>query len=123
MTTIFNYRGSDMNDNPVTGFLTKKKIRSSGKVQWAIATGNCSLAETIPISDDFKLLLGIDEDGKYICEGDILDFDSITGEPLSAELAVVLVDKYGKHYYAPKEITWLVGRDSEYKASHKRNSS
>lgn len=121
MTTIFNYRGYDMNDNPVTGFLTKKKIRSSGKIQWAIATGNCSLAETIPIDDDFKLLLGIDEDGKYICEGDILDFTSIRNEPVSVELAVVLVDKYGRHYYAPKEITWLVGRDSEYKSTVRRD--
>ena len=121
MKTIFQYQGSDINGNYVQGFLTKKKIRSSGKITWAIAKGNCSLAETIPISDDFKLILGIDENHNFICEGDIVDFDSINDEPLSAELAVVLVDKYGKHYYAPKEITWLVGRDSEYKSTVRRD--
>lgn len=67
-----------------------------------------------------KQLIGLDhrkEVIEEIYEGDITDFDSISGEPLSAELAVVLVDKYGKHYYAPKEITWLVGSDSEYKST------
>ena len=110
------FRGTDMNGNYVFGFLTKKKIRSSGKLSWAIATGNCSLAETIPIDDDFSIVIGEDDTGNVICAGDVTAFTD-NGEPLSAELYVALVDKYGHHYYAPCEYHWLFGSNNEYKPS------
>lgn len=41
------------------------------------------------------------------------------GEPLSAELTVVLADKYRRHYFAPAEYTWLFGHSSEFKTSRR----
>lgn len=45
------FRGKDINGNYEYGLLTKKKLRSSGEIRWAIATGNCSLAETVPVNE------------------------------------------------------------------------
>ena len=55
------------------GLLTKKKIRSSGEIMFAIAKGNCSLAETVPVkADTIAQLVGYDADGNEIYEGDEL---------------------------------------------------
>lgn len=51
MRTI-KFRGRDMNGHFVYGLLTKKKIRSSGEIRWAIATGNCTAGETVPINEN-----------------------------------------------------------------------
>ena len=70
--------------------------------------------------DTVAQLLGRDEYGQEIYEGDVIDYTAESplgfpvGLPLSAQLAVVLVDKFGKHYFAPKKFRWLVGSDKEY---------
>ena len=70
--------------------------------------------------ESVKELIGYDDCGKEIYEGDVIEntAQSPLGFPiglsLSAELVVVLVDKFGKHYYAPKKFRWLVGSDKEY---------
>lgn len=55
------FRGKDINGNYEYGLLTKKKIRSSGELRFAIATGNCSMAETVPVVEP-EVLIG-DESG------------------------------------------------------------
>ena len=70
MRTI-KFRARDMNGHYVYGLLTKKKIRSSGEIRWAIATGNCSSA--VPVNESsIAQLVGFDADGKEIYEGDII---------------------------------------------------
>ena len=64
------FRGHDINGNYVYGLLTKKKIRSNGTIRYAIARGNCSLAETVPIGDEFAQLIGVDKNGREVYEGD-----------------------------------------------------
>ena len=64
------FRGHDINGNYVYGLLTKKKIRSNGTIRYAIAKGNCSMAETVPIGDEFAQLIGVDVRGKEVYEGD-----------------------------------------------------
>ena len=64
------FRGSDMNGHYVYGLLTKKKIRNGGRLSWAIATGNCSLGETIPVSDSFQQLIAIDKNNREVYEND-----------------------------------------------------
>lgn len=98
---IIKYRGYDINDNPVDGLLTKKKIRNSGKISWAIATGNCSLAETVPITADFAPIVGQIGD-RLICDGDTVGLTDF-GAPYSAELSVVFTDIFGKSYFPPKD--------------------
>lgn len=67
------FRGRDMNGHFVYGLLTKKRIRSSGEIRWAIATGNCSLAETVPVNENsIAQLVGLDCDGREIYEGDLV---------------------------------------------------
>lgn len=67
------FRGRDMTGHFVFGLLTKKRIRSSGEVVFAIATGNCSLAETIPVNENsIAQLVGCDADGREVYEGDTL---------------------------------------------------
>ena len=69
MRTI-KFRGRAMNGDFVYGLLTKKKIRSSGEIHWAIVTGNCTAGETIPINENsIAQLGGYDKDGKEIYEG------------------------------------------------------
>ena len=72
MRTI-KFRGRAMNRDFVYGLLTKKKIRSSGEIHWAIATGNCTAGETIPINENsIAQLVGYDANGEEIYEGDIV---------------------------------------------------
>ena len=68
---IIKFRGRAMNGDFVYGFLTKKKIRSSGEIRYAIATGNCTAGETIPVNENsIAQLIGVDVDGNEIYEGD-----------------------------------------------------
>lgn len=68
------FRGQDMNGHWIIGLLTKKKIRSSGKISFAIATGNCSQGETVPVSEhSVGQFTGFtDANDQDIFEGDIL---------------------------------------------------
>ena len=73
MRTI-KFRGRDINGNFVYGFLTKKKIRSSGEIRYAIATGNCTAGETIPVNENsIAQFIGLDSAGNEIYEGDLLE--------------------------------------------------
>ena len=101
-----------MNGNFVDGLLTKKKIRSSGRISWAIATNDCALADTIPVNH-FAPIIGQDPNGQIICASDVIELNA--GEPLSAELCVVLIDKYGHHHFAPNSYHWFFGQSFEYK--------
>lgn len=70
MRTI-KFRGRDMNGHFVYGLLTKKKIRSSGEIRWAIATGNCTAGETVPVNENsIAQLVGYDSAGNEVYEGD-----------------------------------------------------
>ena len=73
MRTI-KFRGRAMNGDFVYGLLTKKKIRSSGEIRWAIADGNCSAAETVPVTEkSIAQLIGLDSAGNEVYEGDLLE--------------------------------------------------
>ena len=86
------FRGRDINGNFVYGLLTKKKIRSSGEIRWAIATGNCSAAETIPVRENsIAQLIGLDANGNEVYETDNViriegdgDFDIEKSFPMAA---------------------------------------
>ena len=86
------FRGRDINSNYVYGLLTKKKVRANGSVTWAIATGNCSLAETIPVDESsIAQLVDVDADGNEVYEGDAL-FDQ-DGDIFCARLVGVACDQ------------------------------
>ncbi len=71
MIRPIKFRGRDMNGHFVFGLLTKKKIRSSGEICYAIATGNCSAGETIPVNENsIAQLVGYDANGNEVYEGD-----------------------------------------------------
>ena len=71
------FRGISMSGHWYYGLLTKKKIRSSGILQFAIVNGNFTLGETIPIIEDTicRFTGATDVDNKEIYEGDILNHD------------------------------------------------
>ena len=71
------FRGKNINGANVYGLLTKKKIRSSGELSWAIATGNCTAGETVPVDEKtIAQLVGYDSDDNEIYEGDeLIDAD------------------------------------------------
>ena len=71
MRTI-KFRGRDMTGHFVYGLLTKKRIRHSGEISWAIATGTRQ-SEVIPVNENsIAQLVGFDSDGREVYEGDIL---------------------------------------------------
>ena len=72
MRTI-KFRARDINGRFVYGLLTKKKIRSSGEFRYAIATGNCTAGETVPITEkSIAQLVGFDSAGNEVYEGDLI---------------------------------------------------
>ena len=85
MKRPIKFRGRDINGHFVFGLLTKKKIRSSGEIRWAIAIGNCSAAETIPVNENsIAQLVGVDSAGNEVYEGDIvIDF---AGHEVTADM-------------------------------------
>lgn len=68
------FRGKDMSGCWVYGLLTKKKIRNSGEIRYAIATGDCSLSNTIPVIEKSvgEFTGCYDSKGVEIYDGDIL---------------------------------------------------
>lgn len=65
------FRGKDINGHYVYGLLTKKKIRNSGKLSYAIASGNFTQGETIPVDEkSVSQLVGYDKNGKELYYGD-----------------------------------------------------
>lgn len=79
------FRGTSMGGNYVYGYLTKKIIRNSGRLSWAIATGDCKAGQTIPVVEaSVAQLLAVDANGKEVYEGDKVTvryiIDDETGE-------------------------------------------
>ena len=72
MTRPIKFRGRDMTGHFVYGLLTKKRIRSSGEVVFAIALSE-KQSENIPVNENsIAQLVGFDRDGREVYEGDIL---------------------------------------------------
>ena len=85
MKVPIKFRGKDMNGHYVYGLLTKKKIRNGGKLSYAIANGNFTAGETIPVDENsIAQLVGYDAEGNEIYEGDTLV--SAGGIEFTAEL-------------------------------------
>ena len=81
MKRPIKFRGRAMNGDFVYGLLTKKKIRSSGEIRYAIAAGNCTAGETIPVNENsIAQLVGYDANGKEIYEGDKVTSEVYEGE-------------------------------------------
>ena len=71
MTIPIKFRGKDINGHYVYGLLTKKKNRNSGKLSYAIASGNFTQGETIPVDEkSVSQLVGYDKNGKELYAGD-----------------------------------------------------
>ena len=72
MNRPIKFRGRDMTGHFVFGLLTKKRIRSSGEIRFAIATGTRQ-SKVIPVDEDsIAQLVGYDKDGAEVYEGDTL---------------------------------------------------
>lgn len=78
MAREIKFRGKSMISRWIYGLLTKKKFRNSGRISYAIAKDDCSLGNTIPVTEEsigeftgFK-----DIDDKEIFEGDIIQNDA-----------------------------------------------
>lgn len=88
------FRGRDMTGNFVYGLLTKKRIRSSGEVVFAIALSE-KQSETIPVNENsIAQLVGLDCDGREIYEGDLVS--SADGTCVTATIFPVPNDAYVK---------------------------
>ena len=72
MKRPIKFRGRDMTGHFVYGLLTKKRIRSSGEIRWAIAQSE-KQSDTIPVNENsIAQLVGFDCDGREVYEGDAL---------------------------------------------------
>ena len=68
------FRGKDMNGQYVYGLLTKKLVRHSGVLSYAIVNGSFKSSETIPVSEDsIAQLVGYDAEGNEVYEGDLVE--------------------------------------------------
>lgn len=107
MIVPIKFRGKDMNGHFVYGLLTKKKIRSSGEIRWAIATGNCTAAETVPVSESsIAQLVDYDNAGNEVYDGDTLINEN--GDELRATLVPAVITGEGfQHDDIPIEILTL----------------
>lgn len=86
MTRPIKFRGRDMTGHFVYGLLTKKRIRSSGEVVFAIALSE-KQSETIPVNENsIAQLVGYDSDGNEVYEGDIFTL------PNGTEIAARFID-------------------------------
>ena len=75
MDRVIKFRGkSALGGHWTFGLLTKKKPRRNGEINYAIATADCSLANTIPVHEPTigQFTGNYDCDDKEIYEGDIL---------------------------------------------------
>lgn len=80
MTRPIKFRGRDMTGHFVYGLLTKKRIRSSGEVVFAIALSE-KQSETIPVNENsITQLVGFDADGREVYEGDKVTSEVYEGE-------------------------------------------
>lgn len=105
-----------MDGHWVFGLLTKKKIRNSGKLCFAIATDDYSLANTIPVDEEtIGEFTGChDMNGVEIYDGDILRNLFISMKPLvTNESYVVCRTTGGWHIGCPE----LVERWQMYDAA------
>ena len=86
------------------GLLTKKKLRNSGEVVWAIAKGNCSVGETIPvIYESVSQLVGYDDEGAEVYEGDTIDaYIDDNPEPVYTFQAALV-----NNFFVPKNMSGL----------------
>lgn len=67
------FRGRNMNGHYVYGQLTKKKVRNSGKLSYAIAYGNFTQSETIPVNENsIAQLVGYDANGNEVYSPDFV---------------------------------------------------
>ena len=67
------FRGKSISGHYAYGFLTMKKIRNNGKLSYAIANGNFTQGETIPVSEQsIAQFLGYDKNGKEIYSDDLI---------------------------------------------------
>ena len=84
------------------GLLTKKKIRNSGILQFAIVNGNFTLGETIPIIEDTicRFTGATDVDNKEIYEGDILNHEDhyYLVKWINDFCSFMMIDQFGIKY-------------------------
>ena len=97
------FRGQDICGHYVYGLLTKKKIRNSGNLEWAIVDGHFTQGETIPvIENSIAQLVGYDADNAEVYEGDVLVSES--GHEYIATLDSMLLwtkDPNIKYWHVP----------------------
>ena len=91
------FRGKSMGGHYVYGLLTKKRIRNSGNLVYAIVSGNFSQGETIPVLEDsVAQLVGYDKNDNEIYSDDtVIDLDG--NERLVAEI-LLKFNSIGGHF-------------------------
>ena len=83
MDREIKFRGKNaLSGHWVYGFLIKKKNRKNGKIYFAIAVDDCSLANTIPVhAETVGEFTGLkDVDGVDVYEGDIVELNFDDGK-------------------------------------------
>lgn len=85
MDRVINFRGkSALGGHWTFGLLTKKKTRRNVEINYAIATADCSLANTIPVHEPTigQFTGNYNCDDKEIYDGDILKNIDCDEQPL-----------------------------------------